>query len=495
MGIAQYGMYPLTKNIVEYFSLVTSLVVVPAGRNLMMELSRGNTQQANKVFNSFFFGVVFLLCFVMPVLFFVVLYSPTLIKSLPDFAPDIRLLFAAVSFSFILNALSAPFGLAPFVKNLLYLKNIGDLMEQIVFASLAALLSGFAGWGLSALALATSTRAIIRLSWTVTCKMRLLPQLSIRMASFDFKYLQDILSMSGWFLISAAGTLLFVNSDLLIVNRILGAEATGRYGSLLILFNSLANVSGMVTSIMNPPLMNVYAREGLDQFIKQALTYARMAGTIIAAPIGLVCGFAAPLLTVWLGGSFTDLAQIFSVLSFGLILEISMVPIATLRLLEKKLKIPSLIYIAIGIVKIFLSIVLMSTTGLGLMGMAIGTAIFFVLNAGVVTPMYCAYIAKRPLLFFHRALIPGIAGVCFILIFAQLVRLVLPVASVSQLAEAALVVAVLYAIFAWFLLLDKKQRTFIIANVSSKIRHRSVVCERNTITENSQADIYTREPG
>jgi O-antigen/teichoic acid export membrane protein len=472
MGIAQYGMYPLTKNIVEYFSLVTALIVIPAGRNLMMELSRDNIQQANKVFNSFFFGVVFILCFVVPVLIIVVIYSPSLVKSPPGLAPDIQLLFAAVSFSFILNALSAPFGLAPFVKNSLYLKNIGDFFEQIVFATIAAVLTGFAGWGLPALALATSTRAIIRLGWAAFNKRRLLPQLSIRMASFDIRCLQDILSMSGWFLVSAAGTLLYVNSDLLVVNRIFGAEATGRYGSLLILFNSLATVSGMVTSVMNPPLMNIYAREGLDRFIKSAITYSRMAGTIIAIPIGLVCGFAGPLLTLWLGPSFANLAPILTVLSFGLIFEISMVPIATLRLLEKKLKTPSLVYIGLGIVKIAISIALTTTTGLGLMGMAIGTAMFLVLNAGVVTPMYCAHIAKRPLLFFYRALAHGLAGMIFMTLFSWLACRIAPVHSFVQLALASSTICVLYGVFAWYLLLDIDQRRFISTKIASKMKLR-----------------------
>jgi O-antigen/teichoic acid export membrane protein len=472
LGISQYGLYPLTKNIVEYFSLATALVLVPASRNMMMEHVHANPLRAGKVFNSFFFGIVALLVCLTPLLITMVWFSPMVVKAPAGLTADIRILFAAVSISFVLTTLTAPFGVATFVKNSLYLKNIGDLVELVAFAMVAMLMTGFAGMGLPGLALAVVVRSVVRLGWAVGCKVKLLPEIPIRRSLFSRRYLQDILSLSGWLFVSAAGTLLFVNTDLLIINRMIGPEATGKYGSILILYNALIAVASVVTNVMTPPLLAVYARKGRDRFLKNALMFARTAGILIAAPIGLVCGLAAPLLTVWLGPSFAPLTPVLMIMSLPLILEITMAPVSTLRILEKKIAVPTLVFCGFGIVKIGIGVALIRSMGFGIMGMAIASAIFQLLNAAITTPLYCAHIAARSPWGFYRAFVPGVAGVGFVIASSLLVHHLLPAPSPARLIITAVLVVSVYGIFSWIFLIDKRQKRFIRSRASHWARMR-----------------------
>ena len=76
--------------------------------------------------------------------------------------------------------------------------------------------------------------ACIGLAGDILIWRTLTPQLHIDRANVDRHRFHDLVGLSGWSTINQIGFLLLMQTDLLIVNKMLGPEMTGLYGSVLL---------------------------------------------------------------------------------------------------------------------------------------------------------------------------------------------------------------------------------------------------------------------
>ena len=90
---------------------------------------------------------------------------------------------------------------------------------------------------------------MLTLTGAVWVWRKLTPELSVKLSSFDCSRLHNLLGMSGWILVNQVGTLFFLNIDLIVVNRLFGAESGGRYASVLQWVILLRSLSGILAGL------------------------------------------------------------------------------------------------------------------------------------------------------------------------------------------------------------------------------------------------------
>jgi len=110
-----------------------------------------------------------------------------------------------------------------------------------------------------------------------------------------------MLQFSGWVLINQAGTQLFLNIDLVVANLVFGALVAGRYGAVIIFSALLRGMVGTVSGVLEPIVLTLYAQNNFSGLARFCRLSTKFTGLAIALPVGLLCGLAKPLLTVWLG--------------------------------------------------------------------------------------------------------------------------------------------------------------------------------------------------
>ena len=64
----------------------------------------------------------------------------------------------------------------------------------------------------------------------------------------------------------------------------------------------------------------------LDQIIHLSKSAVKGLGLFFALPIGLICGFASQILTLWVGPQFAHLAPLMWVLIFPLVINLCSSP-------------------------------------------------------------------------------------------------------------------------------------------------------------------------
>src|SRR6185503_1976372 len=194
----------------------------------------------------------------------------------------------------------------------------------------------------------------------------LTPSLGISLGKFDWTLFRNLCSTGGWVIISQLGVMLYLNIALLLANRLFGPEQAGRYAAVLALPTLLRSLATAVGGIFPPTMYHIYSRGDIDGLVIYLNRAIKFVGLVIALAIGLICGFSEPLLRLWLGPAFSDLAPLLFLMSIHLCINLSMYPLYAVPLAVNRVKVPGLVTLLIGLLHLLLALLLAGFFGWGL---------------------------------------------------------------------------------------------------------------------------------
>ena len=116
---------------------------------------------------------------------------------------------------------------------------------------------------------------------------RINPQIHIDIQDFDRSRLNELTQMGWWSVINQIGSLLFLQIDLIIVNLLFGATASGEYAVVFIWATLIRGIAYTLSGILNPMILTYYAKEKFDQIIQVSKSAVKGLGLFMALPIGL----------------------------------------------------------------------------------------------------------------------------------------------------------------------------------------------------------------
>ena len=115
-------------------------------------------------------------------------------------------------------------------------------------------------------------------------------------------------------------------------------------------------------------------------------------GMGMALPIGLMCGFAPSLLSLWLGPEFVELVPLLWLMLFHLVINLSVLPLFYINVATNSVKLPGWVTLVMGIGNLCLAIALPLLFGWGYYGVAAAGAIALTLkNALLLLGMLAEY--------------------------------------------------------------------------------------------------------
>lgn len=90
--------------------------------------------------------------------------------------------------------------------------------------------------------------------------------------------------------------------------------------------------------------------------------------------------------------------------------------LAQISVVTNKLKVPGLISLLCGILNVFLAVVLIKFTPLGILGIAVSSTVIMILRYVIFNPIYAAYCLNFPLTSFYKSQISTWVSIPIILI-------------------------------------------------------------------------------
>jgi membrane protein EpsK len=457
LGPAAYGLVPLASMITSYMGLITFSLDTAVARYLTISLERKDYREANLVFNvAFWSNLALAALLVLPALA-AIANVQHLVRIPPGYETATRWLFAGTAAAFLLNQIKSPFGVSCFSVNRLDLANVVIVGETLTRVGLVVLLFivvapriEYVGAGILAGTVVSTVGAVWL--WRI-----LTPSLHLRLRDFDWTMMKNLFHTSGWVVLSQIGILLYLNIDLLVANRLFGPGESGRYAAVLQVPTMLTTLGMAVGEIFAPTMYRTYARGNLEELTAYLDRAIKFLGMVMALIVGLTCGFAEPLLQLWLGPAFGDLAPLLCLMVITLCLNLAMYPLYAVPVAANRVKVPGLVTLAIGVLNLVLALLLARVFGWGLYGLGAAVAISLTLRRFVFTPLYVAAILHQPYRTYFRRAVPitvvtlATIGVC---------RLILRGWTISNWVDfgtASLAVCVLFAAVTYLLLTSEER--------------------------------------
>jgi len=458
LGIEAYGLVPLALQVTGYMSLLTVALSGSVGRFLTIDLARGDTSGANRTFNTSLLACIVGSAALLPIALGLSYAAPFFLSVPAGHEDGARVLFLATTISFLLATVGSSFGVSTFVQSRFDVRSGIEAVTLVARVGLVIGLFAFFAPGLWIVGVAILAATALNQVGSVASWRWLTPQLSIRRSSFDWGKLREMLSMGGWMVVNQAGTLLFLNIDLLVVNMVLGAKAGGQYAPLLQWSVMLRTLAGVIAGVLTPTIIAYHARADHEGLVRISQQSVKLMGLAMALPIGLICGLGRPLLQTWLGKDFAHLAPLLALLTAPLCINLAVLPLFSINVAVNKIRWPGIATLVLGLLNLGLAIVLAKPLGWGLYGVAAAGAIVLTARNAVFIPLYGAWVLKQRPSIFLWAMVPSVVATAGILAFCGSLIGHWSLATWPRLAAAASVVTALYAVLVWCVGLKSTER-------------------------------------
>ena len=233
LGPAAYGLIPLAGSITSYMALITLGLNSAVGRYLTIALEQGDNRRANMIFNTSLWGSLALTALLLSPAALGMVFVDRLIRVPPGFEQEARWLFAGTAAAFLLNEIKTPFDVASFCRNRFDLRNLVAISEVLARVGLAILLFYVLAPRVHYVGLAIFSGTVVSAVGAVWLWKVLTPTLRVDPHYFDWGILRELTTTGGWVVVNQIGAILYLSIELLVANRLFGAELSGKYAAVL----------------------------------------------------------------------------------------------------------------------------------------------------------------------------------------------------------------------------------------------------------------------
>lgn len=458
LGVAAYGLIPLATSVTGYVAIVVQSLNTAVSRFLTVDLQREDYVAANKTFNTALFGLTVVILLTVPVILLVAYFAPAIFNVPAGQETGAALLFLGVSAAFLIRSWSGNFTVQLFAYNRLDLQNYVNLTNLLVQTGLIVLLFTVLGSDLGLVGGAYLAGAVVASAVSIVLARRVCPYLHVSLHSFDRRRVKDLCGMGWWVVINQIGSLLFLQIDLIVVNLLFGATSAGEYAIALQWVVLLRAISGVLSGVLTPMVLTFYAKGQTGTLIRVTKSAVKLMGLVMALPIGLVCGLAPQLLTVWVGEEYGFLAPLMVLLTIHFAVNLAVLPLFSINVAYNRVRIPGMVTLFMGMGNFGLAVALPLLTGWGYYGVAAAGAIVLTLKNAFFTPWYATRVLDVSAHTFTRSMLPGIAATVLLGVTAGLLSVVLPLPALVTLTVVGVVIALVYFVTVWKVSLNPFER-------------------------------------
>lgn len=461
LGASAYGLIPLATSLTGYVTLVIDALNGAVSRYLTIDLQRGKIPKANETFNTALFGSLGIVLLLAPVALIVAWLCPSFFAIGDQTVNDVFLLFVFVFGSVLIRSWSSNFMVILFAYNRLDLRNFVNIANLVVQIVVVILLFSLIGPSLPFVGLSYLIAAFVALVISYTFSRYVSPFLTISASMFSLTQFREMGGIASWLLITRLGLIFRGNIALIVVNLLFGLIAGTQYSLALMWYSLLAGISGMVTSCFTPMIYSYRAKEEREAIIRFTKFSTKITTLFMALPIGLVCIYSPQLLTFWVGAEYASLAPLVWILVIPVIFIIQSSCCAPINAAYKRVRVPAIANILVGILNLGMAFALPLIFNLGMYGVACATMISTYLLSGVISPIYNAYVVGAHLLEFVKPTITGITCFIVLLIVGHILSNIIIIDSIFGLIFMGILIASIYLVGVCKFILKKDERTMI----------------------------------
>ena len=459
LGLAAYGILPLALIINQYISVATQTLTHAYTRFYSVALQKGDYEEASRDISTSLVVVLLLCVLIVPIGFIIVCKADSLFQIPSVLLKSAQYLFGYTILSFIISLLSSLLNVTLYAINRLDLMNVLKIIRTVFKLIVVVIFFETIRVDVSFVGLTNLITEGIILILSILLFFKYKPhEVHISLTLFTKSILYAIMGMSVWVLIQLCGDTLLYRTDNLIINHYWGIEASGALGAISEIGNYVTVVVSVIGSLFGPLILMAYAKGEHSEVKSLFVQQSTIVGCLSAILTGIIAGFGACLLDIWLGNGMGQYSS-------WLLMKMIVLPfyaaggiMAFVYRSWNRMIFPAIGTIALGIVDVLTLIILCEMDSINTMSVLIISAFFsilqcFILNAVAVGKIYpdCR---KAFSIIFTKIIVTFM--VCYIA--GRIVTSFLSIVSLLQLGVILLLVGSIMLFIVLLVVLSKKER-------------------------------------
>ncbi len=468
VGIEALGLIRLALILPMYTGLVSLIISKSVGRFLTIDLQNDNMHEANQTLNTAFFSISTILLFLVPFIFFISSHLGLVFNIPEGLEEQAEILFLGVLMASVIGLFSGLFMIPAYAYNRLEIANMSNLFTKLLQFGLIVFLLAYVSLDLSLIGYAYVVTTLVGLLLSIYIWKKFAPELSINYHDFNKDKLKEMTATGSWIMINQLGAMFFLYIDLILINIFFGATETGEYSTVLQWSSLLRSLASVFVGVLGPMIMISYAKNHMEKLIKISTLSVKMMGLVMAIPIGIIAGLAGPLLSIWIGEEFANLAPLMWLMILPLTINLAILPLFNVQVALNKVKIPGLFSLSIGLGNLLLALVFIMSLDIGIYSIALASAIMLIIKNFIFTPLYASHILGLSKTFFYKFTISGF--IISIIIFLTLlwIQSWLILDSWLGLIGISVIIGLISLPIIWFFLLSGEEKGWILGIIKKK---------------------------
>ena len=463
IGVEAYGFVGLANNFISYAGLITIALNSLAGRFITVKIYEKDMDGANKYFSSVFISNIIIGAFLSIISIVFILFLDKIINIPKNILFDVKLLFGALFLQCIIGTVFSVFSVATFATNKLYLNSARSIESSLIRAVILILLFAFCTPRVSYLGITSLLVGFYVQIYNIYYTKKLLTEIHIKKKYFDIKAIFELISSGIWNLITRLGQLLLEGVDLLITNLFIDATTMGILAISKTIPNIILGIIGQLAGVFSPNFTILYAEKKTDELVISLKQSMKIMGVIVNIPIIILITCGNLFYSLWQPTQNSQQLQMLSILACcNLVINGSLNCIFNIFVVVNKLKYNSIAIIISGMLNIIIVFFLLKVTNWGIYAIAgVSSFVTIMKNMLFVIP-YSAKCLGLNSFSFYPVVFKSIIYVFITCIIGFLVKKIIPFHGWSGLILIGLIVLFLSLIIGIYIMLDKKDRLFII---------------------------------
>jgi membrane protein EpsK len=470
LGIIAYGIVPLALIINQYVNVITGSLTGSLTRFYSVAFQQKNFSDASKYLSSSFIAITLIVIALAPLFVLIILKIDTLFNIPAMHVREAQLLFSFTIMSFILSLYSSLFNITLYCLNRLDLMNVIKIVRILFKVMFTILFFEFLRKGIPFIGYANffSEFFVISISFYYFLKTTD-SQIKISLRFYEKTALVSILSMTIWVIIHQLGDTGLYRIDNVLVNHFWSTRESGILGALSEFGTYVMTVVSVISTLFGPLILIAYSNEDHNAVKKLTTDNSLLVGIATSLLVGLLIGFAKPIIGLWLGEEYVAYSNWFVMKQITLPFYAAAGVYAFVNRAWNRVIFPAVGTLIIGAVNLLLScLICMRSNGaeVFILTILITASIFIVLqsyglNAFCFYRLYPEIGLKTPALIFLKILL----GLIMTIAISKGYSSMLKVTSLIQLAMGIAIVSVTFIIVGFVVFLNHSQKQLILSYI------------------------------
>ncbi|OPY61755.1 MAG: putative membrane protein EpsK [Pelotomaculum sp. PtaU1.Bin065] len=394
LGDTRYGIWVLIGSLTGYLGLFDLGIATSIHKYVAEYYSKKDNKSLNSFISTSYVAYLLIGVVVFLVTIFLAINFNRFFLSASNLIPETRLVMVIVGFNI---AIGFPLGVLGGIVRGLQRFDINSLVETVAFVvkSFLVIIMLKAGYGLVALAVISLVTTVIAHVWRAIYAYFIYPELKISFSFFQKSFLKKIFKYSIFSFVLAVATKIIFYTDSIVIGVFLSSAAITYYSIGGRLVEYIRQVILEMIGVILPTASSFDAQNDKDKIRKLLIAGTKYSMIVFIPFAAFLFVMGKDFIALWMGAQYVDRTiSVLFILLFSQFFAVSQIASGTILLGVNKHRFLALLSMVEALVNLILSLVLVRK--MGIVGVAIGTAIPLIVNNFIILPVYVCKVLGVP---------------------------------------------------------------------------------------------------